>query len=294
MRFIGDVLREEYGEKIYKLSLSSGCTCPNRDGTLGYGGCAFCSAGGSGEFAASADDLDLQIAEAKALISRKTDAKRFIAYFQAYSNTYGDLERLEKLYSDTVSRPEIEILSLGTRPDCLGPEVMDMLSRLNGIKPLWIELGLQTARDDVAEAMGIGYSRAAFEDSYKKLRNAGITVIVHLIFGLPGESREDMLDSVGYISSLTPPPDGVKFQMLNILRGSRLAESYERSPFPLLSREEYSDIVAEAAALLPSQTVVHRMTGDGPAPLIIAPDWVKDKKKTLNAIRSKLKSKGLL
>lgn len=294
MRFIGDVLREEYGEKIYKLSLSSGCTCPNRDGTLGYGGCAFCSAGGSGEFAASADDLDSQIAEAKALISRKTDAKRFIAYFQAYSNTYGDLERLEKLYSDTVSRPEIEILSLGTRPDCLGPEVMDMLSRLNGIKPLWIELGLQTARDDVAEAMGIGYSRAAFEDSYKKLRSAGITVIVHLIFGLPGESREDMLDSVGYISSLTPPPDGVKFQMLNILRGSRLAESYERSPFPLLSREEYSDIVAEAAALLPSQTVVHRMTGDGPAPLIIAPDWVKDKKKTLNAIRSKLKSKGLL
>ncbi len=294
MKYAGEILREEYGEKVYKLSLSSGCTCPNRDGKLSCGGCAFCSSGGSGEFAASAADLDTQLAQAKALISRKTAAKLFIAYFQAYTNTYGDLERLEKLYTDTVSRPEIAILSLGTRPDCLGPEVMEMLARLKSIKPLWIELGLQTARDDVAEAMNRGYPLCVFEDSYSKLKRAGISVIIHLIFGLPGETKSDMLNSVRYISSLSPPPDGVKLQMLNILRGSRLGEEYERRPFPLLSREEYAQTVAEAIALLPPETAIHRMTGDGPASLIIAPDWVRDKKKTLGAITEMLKQKGLV
>ena len=284
MRRLNEVLRAEYGEKIYKLSLSSGCTCPNRDGTVSTGGCTFCSAGGSGDFAAEFAPLEQQIEDAKARIRQKTDAKKFIAYFQSYTNTYGDLERLEALYTEAISRPEIVILSLGTRPDCLGPEVIEMLKRLNAIKPVWVELGLQTIHDRTAEAINRGYPLSAFAEGYRALKQAGITVIVHVIYSLPGETKADMLDTVRYLAALEPPPDGVKLQMLHVLKGTRLGAQYEKSPFPLLTLEEYADLIAESLRILPPETVLHRMTGDGPGKLLMAPEWTRNKKRVLNTL----------
>ena len=291
MRFLTDVLKREYGEKVYKLSLSSGCTCPNRDGNIGTGGCAFCSEGGSGEFAAKAETIDLQIEEAKERIRRKTDAERFIAYFQSYTNTYGDVDELAELYESVIRREDIAILSIATRPDCLGDEVLRMLKRLNAIKPVWVELGLQTMHDRTAAAMNRGYLLPVFEEALGKLKSAGTEVIVHVIFGLPGETREDMLETVRYLAGLHPGPDGIKMQMLNILKGSTLGKQYEEHPFPLLSLEEYTDLIAESIRILPENMVIHRMTGDGPGNLLIAPDWVRNKKKVLNTIHRKLRER---
>ena len=289
MRRLSEVLKSEYGEKVYKLALSSGCTCPNRDGKLARGGCAFCSAAGSGDFAAAPRPLDEQIEEAKRLIRKKTDARLFIAYFQSFTNTYGDPKRLENLYREAVSRDDIAILSLGTRPDCLGPEIMEMLVRLNQIKPVWVEMGLQTARDDIAAEMNRCYPTAAFTEAHKRLKEAGLTTVAHVIFGLPGETREDMLDTVRYLAKLDPPPDGIKIQMLHVMKGTELGERYEREPFPLLSLGEYADLVAEACRILPEETVLHRMTGDAPWALLIAPQWSRDKKRVLNTINRRLR-----
>lgn len=288
MRRISEVLKAQYGEKVYKLSLSSGCTCPNRDGTLGFGGCTFCSPEGSGDFAAGLAPIEQQLEEAKARIGRKTDAKRFIAYFQSYTNTYGDLDRLEALYTETLRHEEIEILSLGTRPDCLGKDVLAMLRRLNAIKPVWVELGLQTIHERTAEAVHRGYDLAAFEAGYRALKALGLTVIVHVIFSLPGETREDMLETVRYLAALNPPADGVKLQMLHVLQGTKLGEQYEKAPFPLLTMEEYAELVARSVRLLPEETVLHRLTGDAPGPLLIAPEWTRNKKRVLNAIHREI------
>ena len=288
MRRLSEVLRETYGEKVYKLSLSSGCTCPNRDGTLGFGGCTFCSEGGSGDFAAACAPIDAQLAEAKARIRRKTDAKRFIAYFQSYTNTYGDLDRLEALYTETLRHEEIEILSLGTRPDCLGGDVLAMLQRLNAINPVWIELGLQTIHERTAKAVHRGYDLAAFERGYHALKALGLTVIVHVIFSLPCETKEDMLDTVRYLAALDPAPDGVKLQMLHVLRGTQLGAQYETAPFPLLGLEEYAELIAESVRILPEETVIHRLTGDAPGNLLIAPEWTRNKKRVLNAIQREI------
>lgn len=287
MRRLSEVLKETYGEKVYKLSLTSGCTCPNRDGFLSYGGCTFCSAGGSGEFAA-AGSLEEQLKDAKKRIQSKTDARKFIAYYQAFTNTYGNLERLQKLYEETISREEVVILSLGTRPDCLGDDVLAMLRRLNAVKPVWIELGLQTIHETTAERINRQYSLAVFEDAYRRLKDMGITVIVHVIFGLPGETESDMLDTIRYLSNLSPQLDGIKIQMLNILKGSKLAEEYEQNPFPLLSLEEYAALIKQSAAILPAETILHRMTGDGAGNLLIAPEWVRNKKKVLNTLNAAL------
>lgn len=289
MRMLSEVLQEQYGEKVYKLSLSSGCTCPNRDGTVGVGGCAFCSEGGSGDFAAKNAPIEAQILDAKQRIARKTDARLFIAYFQSFTNTYGDLDRLEALYRQTIKRPEIVALSLGTRPDCLGPEVMAMLERLYERKPVWIELGLQTAHDETAARMNRCYSLETFTDAYRRLKAAGLTVIVHLIFGLPGESREDMLDTVRFVASLQPAADGVKLQMLHVLKGTALGEQYEKVPFPLLSLAEYTELIAESVRILPEDTVYHRLTGDAPGPLLLAPEWTRNKKRVLNTIHRKIR-----
>ncbi len=292
IRLISDVLKAQYGEKIYRLALESGCTCPNRDGTLGFGGCTFCSEGGSGEFAAGpatahsiAEHLDAQIAKAKALVRAKTHGERFIAYFQSYTNTYGDLGRLRELYLRTIMRDDIAILSLGTRPDCVGDDVIAMLSELNRKKPVWVELGLQTAHDDTAERINRCYPRSTFEDAYRRLKAAGLTVIVHLIFGLPGEDEAAMLDSVRYLASLNPPPDGVKLQLLQILRGTRMAAEFAEDPWPVMSLPEYADLLVKALRLLPPETVVHRITGDGPKKLLIEPAWCADKKRVLNTLR---------
>ncbi len=290
MRRLSDVLKEQYGEKVYKLALSSGCTCPNRDGTLGTGGCTFCSRQGSGEHAAAPQPVPLQIAEARARIRNKTGARLFIAYFQSFTNTYGDTDRLRTLYEEVLRREEIVGLSLGTRPDCLGADVMEMLIALDKIKPVWVELGLQTVRDDIADALHRGYPLSVFREGYEKVKAAGLTAVVHVIFGLPGESREDMLGTVRYLAALSPPPDGVKLQMLHILKDTQLVEQYRKDPFPLLTLEEYTDLVAESIRILPEETVIHRMTGDAPGALLIAPEWTRNKKKVLNTIARKLRT----
>lgn len=293
---LSDFLKQKYGQKLYKLSLESGCTCPNRDGTLGTGGCTFCSAGGSGEFAerVSPDDIDSQIEAAKQRIIKKLpadvppDKRKFIAYFQSYTNTYGDTDRLTDLYEKVIRRDDIVILSIGTRPDCIDDEKLDMLKRLNRIKPVWAELGLQTIHDETAERIHRGYPTSVFDECYKRLKAAGLTVIVHVILGLPGESREDMLDTVRYLSELSPRLDGIKLQMLNVLEGSQLAEEYRERHFSQMSMEEYTDLVVECLRLLPEQTVIHRMTGDGPRKLLISPKWVTDKKRVMNMLRKKI------
>ncbi|MBP5410590.1 MAG: TIGR01212 family radical SAM protein [Lachnospiraceae bacterium] len=282
---ISDVLKARYGEKIYRLSLESGCTCPNRDGTLGVGGCTFCSEGGSGEFATGSAPVAEQIEAAKKLVRSKTHGEHFIAYYQSFTNTYGDLKRLRNLYHETIERDDIVILSIGTRPDCVGDDVIAMLSELNRIKPVWVELGLQTANDLTAEKINRCYPRSVFEDAYRRLKAAGLTVIVHLIFGLPAEHETDMLASVRYLSDLTPPPDGVKLQLLQILRGTRMAEDYERDPWHIMTLSEYSDLLVKALRLLPKETIVHRITGDGPKKLLIEPSWCADKKHVMNTLR---------
>ncbi len=282
-------LKNKYGEKVYRLALSSGCGCPNRDGTCGTGGCTFCSEGGSGEFATTIFE------EAKEKIAGKTDARKFIAYYQSFTNTYGDVERLKALYTDAIMRDEVVALSLGTRPDCLGPEVMDMLKELNGIKPVWIELGLQTIHDETARRVNRGYDLSVFTDAYKRLKNAGITVIVHVILGLPGESKEMMLDTVKFLSELTPELDGIKLQNLQILKGTAMYQEFLKategasSDFYVMSMEEYTDLVAECIALLPDNCVVHRMQGDGPRKLLVEPLWSLDKKRVLNMLNAKTK-----
>ena len=290
MRTLSDYLKSEYGEKIYKLSLCSGCTCPNRDGTAGTGGCTFCSEGGSGEFAALPGPLSEQIEDARKRIAAKTDARRFIAYFQSFTNTYGDPERLRRIYREAILRDEIAVLSLGTRPDCLGDEIMELLQELNRIKPVWIELGLQTIHEKTALRINRGYPLPVFEEAVRKLKQAGLQVIVHVILSLPGESREDMLETARYLSALKPGIDGIKLQMLNILEGTAMAEEYRGHPFPLLSLEEYAETVCDMIRILPDDIVVHRMTGDGPGNLLIAPDWVRNKKKVLNTIHRRLRN----
>ncbi len=283
-------LKKTYGEKVYRLSLSSGCSCPNRDN--GTGGCTFCSEGGSGEFAIDADNPDIcdSIERAKEIIRKKTDARKFIAYFQSYTNTYGDVNRLKELYKKAISQDEIVALSLGTRPDCVGPEVMEMLKELNSIKPVWVELGLQTINEETALRVNRGYSLPVFDDAYKRLKEAGIIVIVHVILGLPGESKADMFETVQYLSDLTPPLDGIKLQNLQILKGTRMYEEYLENPadFKIMSMEEYTDLVAECIALLPKETVVHRMTGDGPRKLLVDPLWSLDKKRVINMLAKKV------
>lgn len=290
IRMISDVLKEQYGEKIYRLALSSGCTCPNRDGKVGTGGCTFCSEGGSGEFAAKTAPIAEQIEAAKKLVSAKTKGGRFIAYFQSYTNTYGDMESLRALYTKTIEREDIAILSVGTRPDCLPDEMISMLSRLNCVKPVWVELGLQTANDETAARINRCYPLSTFEDAYRRLTEAGLTVIVHLIFGLPGENEDDMLDSVRYLAKLTPPPGGVKLQLLQILRGTKMAEEYAQNPWPIMTLAEYAELITKAVRLLPPETVVHRLTGDGPKRLLIEPQWCADKKRVLNTLRAHLDS----
>ncbi|WP_026653391.1 TIGR01212 family radical SAM protein [Butyrivibrio proteoclasticus] len=293
---LSDYLKREYGEKVYRLSLTSGCSCPNRDGSIVLpdgtqlkGGCTFCSEGGSGEFAARIAPITEQIEEAKERICKKTDARKFIAYFQSYTNTYGDPDKLFSLYKEAIDRSDIVALSIGTRPDCIGPEILDMLKELNKIKPVWIELGLQTIHESTAKAINRGYELPVFEDAYRRLKEAGITVIVHVILGLPGESKEDMLGTVRYLADLQPTLDGIKLQNLQILKGTRMYEQYLcNSPhFHIFSMEEYTDLIAECLALLPKETVVHRMTGDGPRKLLVEPLWTLDKKRVLNTLTRK-------
>ncbi len=291
---VSDYLKNQYGQKVYKLSLSSGCTCPNRDGTIGYGGCTFCSEGGSGEFAqgiSRSENIDAELEKARQRVLAKLprnaspEQQNFIAYFQSFTNTYGETGRLRELYQSVLQRDDIAVLSVGTRPDCIDEEKLQLLRELNAIKPVWVELGLQTIHDETAARIHRGYPTQVFEECFRRLKEAGLTVIVHIILGLPGESEEDMLETVRYLGELAPRLDGIKLQMLNILKGSQLAEEYDRNPFPQMTLKEYCELIVKCLKLLPEEVVIHRITGDGPKNLLISPMWVTDKKRVINALR---------
>ena len=285
-------LRETFGEKVYKLALDGGMSCPNRDGTLDTRGCIFCSAGGSGEFAQGrCGSVAEQIARAKARIRSKTGAEKFIAYFQSYTNTYAPVEYLEKLFTEAVSESTVAALSIGTRPDCLDDEVMALLTRLNRIKPVWVELGLQTIHEDTARYIRRGYPLAVYEDAVDRLRAAGLTVIAHVILGLPGESREDMLATIDYLGGHRP--DGVKLQLLHVLEGTDLADEWRAGRVPVMEPEEYYDLLCECLRRLPADMVIHRLTGDGPKRILLAPNWTGDKKRVLNDLNRELQRQNV-
>lgn len=297
MRRLSDYCKEKFGTKVYRLALSSGATCPNRDGKVGVGGCSFCSEKGSGEFAIDVMDLDLQIERAKALISKKfpnsinTAERKYIAYFQSFSNTYGDTKRLIGLFERAINKDEVVALSIATRPDCFSEEMLNSLERLNKIKPVWIELGLQTINENTARAFNRGYTLDVFEKTYDELKKRNFEVIVHMILGLPGESEEDMYATVKYLSKKNI--DGIKIHGLHVLKGTRLAGEYEKHPFNIMSLEEYTRVLINCLKLLPKDTVVHRMTGDGDKKILIEPQWSADKKRVLNYINKKIKEELL-
>lgn len=281
-------LKQQFGEKIYKLTLNAGCTCPNRDGTLGTGGCIFCSAGGSGEFAASPRlSVTEQIEASKTLLSGKRPVRKYIAYFQAYTNTYGPIEHLRRVFTEAISHPEVVILSIATRPDCLGPDVLDLLDELNRIKPVWVELGLQTMHEETAAFIRRGYPLSCYQEAVFALSAREITVITHVILGLPGETMTQMLDTVRYVNQL--PISGIKLQLLHILKGTDLADFYSAHPFPVFSLEEYTKVVISCLEVCRPDMVIHRLTGDGPKELLIAPMWSTAKRHVLNTIHQTLR-----
>ena len=297
-------LKRRFGRKIYKLSLDGGMTCPNRDGTLGNRGCIFCSSGGSGDFAAQAcPDVWEQIEAAKARVRRKMPpessamappAPSYIAYFQSYTGTYAPLPRLRSLFERAVSHPDVALLSVATRPDCLPDETVSLLAVLNHRKPVWVELGLQTVHEDTARFIRRGYGFPVFEDACRRLKAAGITVVVHVILGLPGEDRERMLETITRMADFSRAGliDGIKLQLLHVLKGTDLADYYQNHPFPIFSMEEYIDFVIDCAELLPPELVIHRLTGDGPKSLLIAPSWSGNKRLVLNTLARRFKERN--
>lgn len=321
---LNQYLQEHFGEKIYKIALDGGFTCPNRDGTLGNRGCIFCSAGGSGDFSGARlsnpyraepdearppvghvlrdarmgnpyrtenfPDIHLQLEAGKNLLSEKYTGRRFIAYFQAFTNTYAPVEHLEKIYMSALSHPETAVLSIATRPDCLSPDIIGLLKRLNNIKPVWIELGLQTIHEDTARFIRRGYSLDVFTDALCRLKEAGIDTIVHTILGLPGESEDDILETHRFLAQ--QPIQGIKLQLLHVLRGTDLDTLYHRHPFHILTLEEYTDLIIRCIEILPPEMVIHRITGDGPKNLLTAPLWSGQKKQVLNTIHHTFKTRA--
>ena len=285
-RTLNQYLRERFGRKIYKISISGGFTCPNRDGTLDTRGCIFCSAGGSGDFA---EDKNLSITEQIDLGKRRVAAKMpegYIAYFQAFTNTYAPVERLRALYSEAIEHPCIVAVSIGTRPDCLSDEVLDLIAELNLLKPVWIELGLQTIHEKSAEYIRRGYPLAVYERAVRELRARNIETITHVILGLPGESREEMLQTVKYVGE--SGVQGIKLQLLHVLEGTDLALDYRNGLFEVMTMDDYISLIKDCVDILPDDIVIHRLTGDGPKRILIAPEWTKDKKRVLNALNKVL------
>lgn len=281
---LNDYLKETYGEKLYKISLNGGCTCPNRDGTCGTRGCIFCSEGGSGDFAADAVlPIKEQLAFGKELISQKYNGNSYIAYFQAYTNTYAPLSHLRNIFFEAISDPEVRILSIATRPDCLDEKVLFLLEELNQIKPVWIELGLQTIHEASARFIRRGYELAVFENAVRELSKRGIQIITHMILFLPGETEKHMLQTINYLNAL--PIHGIKLQLLHILNHTDLAGYYERLPFPVPDMEEYFQVLGKCVSHLRPDIVIHRLTGDGPKSLLIAPLWTGNKRFVLNSLQ---------
>lgn len=279
---ISDYLKKTFGTKTIKLSLDGGFTCPNRDGTVGTGGCAFCSSSGSGEFASS-------ISEQISLLSDKWPEAKHIAYFQNHTNTYAPVSYLRELYYDALEDPRIDGIAIATRPDCLGDDVLDLLEEINREHFLWVELGLQTIHPKTSEMMGIGYSLDVFEEAYRALQARGIRTVIHVILGLPGESRQDMFDTVSYVAKIHP--FGMKIHMLNLVRGSRL---YEMMPdyVPFHSIQEYCELVVDLLEIIPPDVTIHRLTADTQRGLLVAPEWSYRKRTILNTINRRLKERN--
>ena len=277
-------LKQTYGEKLYKISLNGGCTCPNRDGTCGTRGCIFCSEGGSGDFA-SAPKLSIseQIQSGKELVSKKYTGNSFIAYFQAFTNTYGDISHLRKMFMDAITDPEVRILSIATRPDCLGDEVLELLAELNQIKPVWVELGLQTIHPSSATFIRRGYKLDVFEKAVYNLNEIGIQIITHVILYLPNETENQMLETIHYLNQL--PIHGIKLQLLHVLKNTDLATYYEKNPFLVPSMDEYFHTLGLCVKHLRPDIVIHRLTGDGPKSLLITPLWTGNKRFVLNSLQ---------
>ncbi len=291
-RSLNDELREKFGGKVYKLALEGGFSCPNRDGTLGTGGCIFCL-GGSGDFAEKpSENIFEQIEKAKARVAGKNPSGKYIAYFQSYTNTYAPAEYLERIFSEAISHPDIVALSVGTRPDCLPEDVIEVLSRLNKTKPVWVELGLQTIHQKTAEYIRRGYPLPVFDSAVACLKKAGIYVVVHMIIGLPGETPEMIFETAEYIGK--SGADGIKLQLLHVLSGTALAKDYEAGKFRTLELDEYISILEGCIRRLPPEITIHRLTGDGNKRHLIAPLWSGDKKRVLNAINSAFENDKLI
>ena len=283
---LNNYLKERFGEKVYKIALNGGLTCPNRDGTIDTRGCIFCSKGGSGDFAESSDlTITEQIENGKKRLKKKIKNGKYIAYFQAFTNTYAPVERLRAIYEEAINHPDIVALSIGTRPDCLGDEILALLDELNKIKPIFVELGLQTINEDTARYIRRGYTLEVYDKAVANLHKIGINVVTHIILGLPNESKEDMLKSVEYACTVT---DGIKLQLLHILKGTDLAKDYEQGKFEVLTLEQYTEIIKECVQIIPKNVVIHRLTGDGAKKDLIAPLWSADKKTVLNTINRAL------
>lgn len=285
MIMLSEHYREKFGCKVYKLSLDGGFSCPNRDGALGTGGCIFCT--GSGEFAEGGPEpVAVQLERAKLRLHGKNKGGKFIAYFQAFTNTYAPVERLRQLYFDAIAPEDIVGLSIGTRPDCLGDAVIALLREVNDVKPVSVELGLQTIHEETARYIRRGYENPVYFDAVNRLKAAGIDVVTHIIIGLPGEDAQMALETTR--AAVAAGTDGVKFHLLHVLRGTDLAAEYEAGSFRCLTMEEYGDILVECVKLLPEETVVHRITGDGAKRDLIAPLWSADKKRVLNYLHKRL------
>jgi len=279
--------KEKFGSKVYKLSLDGGFTCPNRDGTIDTKGCIFCSSFGGGEFAESGKNVTQQLENAKKRVEAKNKSGKYIAYFQSFTNTYAPIEYLRKLYYEAIKPNYIVGLAIGTRPDCLPSETVDLLKEINTQKPVSVELGLQTMNDKTAEYIRRGYKTEVYANAVKRLKGAGIEVVTHIIIGLPNESAEDALNTTRYAVNMGT--DGVKFHLLHVLRDTDLEVEYKKGAFSCLSLEEYAEILKSCIDILPENTVVHRITGDGAKKDLIAPMWSADKKRVLNFLNKYLK-----
>ena len=298
---LNEYLRDTFGCKVYKVSINGGFTCPNRDGTLDTRGCIFCSGYGSGDFAEDASlSVTEQIERGKKRIEAKMPKKinaatgvtsnKYIAYFQAFTNTYAPVERLRALYTEAINHPDIVAVSIGTRPDCLPENVLELLAELNQIKPIWIELGLQTIHEKSADYIRRGYALPVYDKAVEELKSRSIDVITHVILGLPGETREDMLETVRYVGK--SGVQGIKLQLLHVIKGTDLEKDYNMGLFKCMTMEEYVDLIYTCISVLPKDIVIHRMTGDGAKKTLVAPLWSADKKRVLNALNKRLALEG--
>lgn len=276
-------LREKFGEKVFKISLDGGFSCPNRDGKVGRGGCVFCSARGSGDFAGDRDfSISKQFDDVKTMMAHKWKSGKYIAYFQAYTNTYAPVEELRKKYNEAIEKEGVVALAIATRPDCLDEDVLDLLEEMNKKLYVWVELGLQTSNDETAKRINRGYMLETFDESISNLKKRNIDTVVHAIFGLPGETKEDMINTIDYIAHSGAA--GIKIHLLHLMKHTALVKEYENGNLKFLSQEEYIDLITKSVAMLPEEMIVHRLTGDAPRNELIGPMWSLKKWEVLNAI----------